>query len=342
MRKKIILKVTILIILILLTLLLSIKFLKSLNNHVTVFIANQDIDSHVLITEDMVEAVEIGFEEKVNFFNKAFETKGEIIGKVTLNSVKKGDVFINNDSLLNSLESLEAIDSSGNIDATYFLGDKDRIGFISIEKNRALGGEIRKGDYIDIIFTSMNDNTGGLYSSMLLQKIPVYRVKDNNQSSSILDIHLQMQPQEALLLSLAKYNGQIDLLLTDESIDKSDILPVIPPILYERLIEAGYLLVTDRNEKYEEHTHHNTQESDLSELEKQIQSAEADLEKAFAAMTSAKAALEAERNKVPEETVEEMIRRLEQAVKNLEGAVSQNKTILEDLEFELNTKMKGD
>lgn len=341
MKKKIVLKVLVLTFLIMITVLLSTKFLKSLNDHVTVYVASENIGSRVLITDDMVTKVDIGFDEKVKFFNKAYESKESIVGKVAINSIKKGDVFSDEGMLLSEEDSQNSLDSSGNVDSSYFLSEDSRIGFISIEKSRALGGQIKKGDYLDIVFTSTTDNTGGLYASLLLQKVLVHKVEENQQSSGIVDIHLELQPEEALILSLAKYNGQLDILLTYESSKKSDVLPVIPPVLYEKLIEAGYLLIDDSQQNANNHQQSKGNTSDISELEKQIQSAEADLERAFAAMSAAKAALEVERNKAAEESVEDMIKRLEKAIEDLDGAVTQNKIILQDLEIELNNKKEG-
>lgn len=339
MKKKIFFKVLIVVVLFIFTMILSTKFLNSLNNNVAVYTAKKDIDAHVLITEDMIEKVQIGFDEKVNFFNKAYDLKELIVGNVSTKSIKKGSVFLEDGMLLSEEESKMIVDDNGQLNSNYFLDEAERIGFISIGKNHALGGNIKKGDYIDIVFTSTTDATGGLYTSLLLQQILIHSASENNQSSGLVDLQLELEPQEALLLSLAKYNGQLDLLLTDENTKISDVLPIIPPILYEKLIEAGYLLLDESNNNTSEHQQ--SQNTDISELEKQISKAEADLERAFAAISAAKAALEAERNKVPEETIEDMIRRLELAVSNLEGAVSQNKTILEDLEAELTNQQKG-
>lgn len=344
MKKKIFLKVLIIVVLVMMTMLMSLKFLNNINAQISVYVAKESIDAHVLITDDMVESVKIGFEEKVQFFNKSYENKEDIVGNISLHVIKKGEVFQNNGMLLSESEMGEVINENGQVDSNYFLDENERIGFITIEKNHALGGELKKGDLIDIIFTSDNNDTGGLYASLLLQRVSVFRVSENNQSENILDIHLELNPEDALILSLAKYNGQLDLLLTNLVTEESDVLPVIPPVLYEQLINAGYLLVDESNENVEEHQESQSgetqnEETSVSDLEEQIKKAEKDLESAFAAMSAAKAALEAEKNKAVEEevvseSIEEMIKRLELAVKDLEGAVSQNKTILEDLEVE--------
>lgn len=328
MKKKILLKVLILIVLVICIMVLSFKFLKSLNNDVYVYVSKVEIEEHEIITENMIKLVEIGFDEKVTFFNNSYDNKEDIVGSITLKKIEKGNVLVDDGSIIKDSSELGILSENGEVNSEFFLEENNRIAFVSIPKTKALGGMLEKGDLIDIIFTSMNDSTGGLYSSLLLQKVLVHKISSNSNSTSMIDIHFEVSPEDALLFSLAKYTGELDLLLTNEKNLEVDIIPVLPFVLYEKLIEAGYLLVDESGRNYGQMK----SEISITDLEKEISNAEANLEAAFIAMNAAKKALEAQRNAKTEESVVDMVKRLESAVRDLEGAVSQNKEILENLE----------
>lgn len=331
MRRKIFLKVMLIIVLAMLTVLLTFKYLKGLNHYVTVYIAKEDIQMYSILKDDDVEEVEIRFEEKVKFFNNAVEDKDALLNMIALQDIKKGTVLVEGDTLLDSKENPEVL-LNGRVNMNYFVSSDQRIGFISMDKKHAFGGQLKKGDYIDIIYTSQNDATGGLYTSLLLQHVLVKDVNDNAASDTATDIYLQLSHKDAMLLSIAKYNGQLDLLLSDESNRNNDIIPVLPQDLYIKLLEAGYMLVDENNQEIS-----NTGTHEETDLEKEMAEAELQLTQAFEALNQAKEALKAEQSKQSDESVEEMIRRLESTVNALEITVDENTTILENLEDRMTT-----
>lgn len=332
MKKKVLLKVFLILILVILTMLLSYKYLKGLNNYVLVYVASEDIEMHELITEDMVESVEIRFEEKVKFFNNAFDSKEEIVNTIAIKDISKNTVFTSDDMILSTSNNEDAL-INGKVNPNYFVQTDQRIGFISLEKEHALGGAIEKGNYIDILYTSQSDDTGGLYTSLLLENIRVNKANDTPNATTSTDIYLELTHKQAMLLSIAKYNGQLDILLSDESNKNSNLIPVLPYDLYEKLIEAGYMLVDENNQVIDG----GETSSEPTDLDKELAEAEQQLAQAFNALSQAKEALALEKAKASTESVEEMIKRLEISVSELESSVEDNKSILETLEQQMKT-----
>lgn len=342
MRKKIVLKIILLLILVIGIVFLSYNYLNSLNDNVLVYVAASDIEPQEIIDEHKIKRMEIGFNEKVNFFNKAYSSNEDIIGAVANQRIKEGDVFQSNGMVIQDTDQNNVIDQNGNVNSDYFINENKRIAFISIEENNALGGMVKKGDYIDIVFTSMNDSTGGLYTSLLLQKVPVFEVKKNSNSSMLLDVYFEVKPEEGLVLSMAKYHGKLDFMLTTEEASVIDLTPVLPEKLYEKILEAGYQMIDETEEAY--NTYENTSENmSITELEKEMTRAKENLEAVFAAMNAAKITLENEKDNSENLTTEDdslisTVQKLEKAVRDLEGAVSKNKEILEGLNVEISDR----
>lgn len=329
MRKKLIFKLMLLSIIGFMVIVLSYRYLDGLNESVLVYVAAYDIPEETIVEEDMVKSMSIGYEEKVRFFSTAYDSLDLVVGKVTQTVISEGDVFSEKSMLLQDGESHDVIGEDGEVKSDYFIDRGQRIAFISLPKTKALGGHIKKGNKIDLIYTSKSDHTGGMYSSLLLQHIEVFSVEE---ASSDVNIQLIVKPEQGMLLSLAKYNGELDLMLGNELSDEVDIIPKLPQDLYEKLLEAGYLLVDQAGRNVS--TLNESSSRSIEDLEKELTNAEKNLEAAFNAMNAAKAALDSEKNERSKKDLYTLVQELESAVRDLEVSVEGNKVLLET--------MKGD
>jgi|GEM_PF-1180285 len=343
MKNKIILKTILLAVLFFITVSLSYKYLSGLEDKSLVFVAVEDIGEHEIITSDMIKMLEIKAEEKDKFFPQAFESKTDIVGSVTRVKIKKNQVFLDDGTIIMDSETDDVIGDNGRVNNEYFTENDNRIAFISIDKNVALGGTVERGDYIDIIYTSQSDTTGGLYTCLLLQKLLVHKVSENPNSDVLVDVHFEVTPDEALLLTLAKYSGDIDFMLTNANKDLADVVPKLPMDLYAKLLSAGYVLVDENQGGQQAGTSPGqtggTSPQSTSELEEEISQAEAQLAKALEALNIAKQALKAKESQDQSSqegaSIEEVVKSLEEAVRQLEASVNDNQKILEELQTEI-------
>ncbi len=307
--------------------LLTYQYLESLDEKVTIYIAKEDLDVETIIDGTLLESISIGYEEYILFFSEAYLSESEIINQVVISPINKGEVLSQNSFLIKDSENDDVMDDSGELNSDYFLQEGERLAFISLPKTHALGGNLKKGQYIDLIYTSTSNETGGMYSSILLQKIEVYQVLSLKSESS-MDVQIIVKPEQGMILSLAKYNGNIDFMLTKKNSKDVSIIPKLPEDLYHELLQAGYMLIDQSGNSV-----HNLSDENqsLSDLERELQSAEKNLEAAFNAMNAAKQALATEKNENAKKDLYELVIELESAVRDLELAVDSNKIILETM-----------
>lgn len=329
MKKKLIIKSMLLIILAMVVVTLTYNYLDGLNSKVSVYMADQNIDIGSVIDEDMLRRVEIGYDEKVMFFDDAYETLDEIIGLVTTEAITKSDVIGNDSFLVIDSENDDVLDDEGNINDDYFIKSGNRIAFISLSKTNALGGDLKKGNFIDLLYTSQSDYTGGVYTSMLLQKIKVFEVLGNSESNTLVDVQIEVTPEQGMILSLAKYNGKIDFMLANEKSIEVDIIPKLPEDLYAKLIEAGYMMVNESGENVGQSLESGS--ITMEGLENELLNAESNLESAINSLNAARMAFDAEKNARTKRDLYDLVEELDASVKQLQNAVEVNKGMLEGI-----------
>src|SRR5699024_3974171 len=101
------------------------------------------------------------------------------------------------------------------------------------EPNNAIDNRIKKGDFVDVIFTgeTISEDTDETYSRMILQHVEVYSVEglDENQVSDlakeslIQHVTLTLTPQEAVTLPNAKEEGRLSLALNPSEGEEADV-----------------------------------------------------------------------------------------------------------------------
>lgn len=320
MRRKLILKTVIILMLASAIGMMTFSVLSNDKDNDIVFVATRDIEMFSVITNSDVKMISINKKSKDVFFSSAFKSKQDIIGRVTTQSISKDDVFITSMSLIKDSEERDVIKDNGEVNISEFVQEDERIGFISIDLKNSLGGMVEKGDYIDIIYTSQTNETGGLYTEVLLQKLLVYQVSKNKNSSSMLDVHFVLNADQSKKLILAKYTGHIDFLLTKETAKEYEGIATLPNNLYESLTKNGYVLQGEKTEV--------NNEMSGNQIQQEILEAEKKLSEAIEAMKTAKSAM-AEKE---DSSLEDVVKSLEKAVKDLEISVDRNSKLLEKME----------
>jgi len=225
MRKKIVLRFLIVILLASAISYLTYIYLERMNRTVVIYVASENIEERSIISEDMIKGVEIGFKEKLRFFDKAFTSKEDLIGLVALRSFQKEDVFFDDIKALVSKSKVNVLKSDGDINDPFFVSYDKRLANVTLDEEDAVGGKVKRGDYVDVAYTSTSGSTGGLYSALILQHVLVY---DIIRDGDDYKIYFVLKPEEALTLVLAKKTGSINLLLNPLKGENREILPVTP------------------------------------------------------------------------------------------------------------------
>ena len=210
--------------------LMSYNYLKGLDKKVTIVVAAEEIQPFTKITSDMLKEVSVHSDLKSGLMKDTYTDKYEVVGAVTRKIITKGYPMQKNSSaLLYEEEKAVALNEFGNVEQGYFIPYDKRVISIETDSAGALSQMLKAGDFIDMIFTSMDDSTGGVYSNMLFQHMQIFKIGKVSQTelkSSKQTIYLLATPDECVEIALAKRNGLIDLVLNPLEGETDDIFPV--------------------------------------------------------------------------------------------------------------------
>jgi Flp pilus assembly protein CpaB len=207
------------IILSIIAVILIYSYLSSSKNTVTIVVAGDNIEKGVILSESMLTEKSILEDVRDTYFQNCVETIEEIAGAVTKEKLKKGEpIFTDQETLAMGDELLYAISKDGIVNDSYFIPDNCRLVSIEVDNSGSINYSIKEGDYVDVIFSSIDESTGGLYTSMLLQHIEVYEVEeivsdDGGVIAKRQNITLIATPQQCLSLVSGNRNGLLDLAL---------------------------------------------------------------------------------------------------------------------------------
>ncbi|MHC1723786.1 MAG: Flp pilus assembly protein CpaB [Aminipila sp.] len=227
-------RILISIILALLGMFLTYTFLVTAQQKEEIVVPKKDIEPYTKITAEMLEIKKINSKDKEEFYPKAVSSAVKLKGAITRVRLKKNKpIEMTKDNFVLNSKKTMAMNSQGKVVDSFFVPYDKRIMAISVDDAGAVNKRIRSGDFVDIIFTSKDDATGGIYSNMILQHIQVFAV-DNNETGSDLsgntkkmsNVLVLATPEECLKLSVCKRNGSIDLVLNPLNGETKAIGPV--------------------------------------------------------------------------------------------------------------------
>ncbi len=211
MHKRIRFRLIVVIVLSLLGGWLMHQYLTDVKNEVAIYVARQNITPRTIITEAMIEEKKITYRDKIRFFEDAFESKDQLVGKVSAVDILRGDVFINRGKMVMDMATHKALRSDGTLNDPEFIPLDHRLVAVNVKNKGAILSKTKKNDFVDVIYTSLEDRTGGLYSGYALQHIQIYDLE--SLSDGTTNVYLLVTAENALKLSLAKTHGEVDLAL---------------------------------------------------------------------------------------------------------------------------------
>lgn len=211
---------------------LSYVYLTKSKDEVQIVIAAKDLEQGVEIEDSQLEMRTIPREVKDEFFKNSFEKKDEIVGCVTKQKIEGGQPILADEKVLAMGEELlSVLSKEGIVNEAYFIPEDSRLITIEVDNSGSLYYSIKKGDFVDVIFSSVDESTGGLYSSMLLQHIEVFNVEkiiteENGVIAKKQNITMVTTAEECLILAAGNRNGILDLALNPLKGYTESIAPV--------------------------------------------------------------------------------------------------------------------
>ena len=214
------------------------SYLESLQHTVKVVVAAEDIPAHTVITEDMLEIVEIELNSAKTLLKDPVDEKNSVVNSISLVAIGTGEAIQMDPDVLIFPEQVEYEKRvNGEVDITYFIPKEKRLTTVAVDLEGSAYDYISIGDWIDVIYSDTSDSNNSS-ASMILQQLEVYDVEDvpldegSNKQGVMKHITLLVSPQEAVLLSLAKRKGNIDLILNPWNGEQEKVIPVYDEALH--------------------------------------------------------------------------------------------------------------
>ncbi|WP_066058032.1 Flp pilus assembly protein CpaB [Robertmurraya korlensis] len=215
------------------------SYLDSLQQTVKVVVAANDIPAHSDITDDMLEEIEVEVNSAEKLLNKPAPDKESIIGGISLKNIPAGQpIEMDPDNIIFPENRKLYLNSSGKVDSTHFIPKDKRLLTVALEPQASVNNLIEQGDWVDVIYTSKASENNQNFANMVLQQVEVFDVEkielDDNSTSKtgvIQHVTLLVSAQEATILTLAKRQGSIDLVLNPWNGEKEQTLPVTENVL---------------------------------------------------------------------------------------------------------------
>ena len=239
------------------------SYLGKEKEEVTIIVAARDIERGVILEESMLVEKDVPIEVKEMYFADSVNEKSELVGCVTKQKICKDEAIFKQSEILASGEELsKAVNKDGIVNDSYFIPETARLVSIEVDNSGSINYSIKKGDFVDVIFSSVDESTGGLYTSMLLQHMEVYEVEeivsdDGGAIAKRQNITILGTPQECLTLVAGNRNGVLDLALNPLSGSSENLRPVsilsysaTPPATREEILNGlrSYIMSLDLRE----------------------------------------------------------------------------------------------
>lgn len=217
-------------------------YLSSLRETATVVIAAEEIPVRTQITREMVRVLEVNQKDMGRLAPDAFESPEEVIGRYARRSIPAGDILRRRPGDLTDPNGSGKAGYTGEGALADFLPPGTRAIAVKVDPEGVLGQHIRRGDRVDLIFTSKSDSTGGVYSSLIIQQVTVLSIDRNEDAPDDVLVTLLVSGEQAVQITLAKRTGDVDLVLNPP--DPGDRLSVgaVSPLAFagiQNSVETG-------------------------------------------------------------------------------------------------------
>lgn len=191
------------------------KYLEDSSDMVEILVAKQDIEPGTILSKQDIKKKLINKKAKEDFFPNAIENIDYVRGCVAIDGFKEGQPFIVDETELGFDEYLvELLKEDEALTDMFLIPFNMRVVSVTVDQNGSLNKSLKEGHFVDIVFTSDANKTGGSYSRVITQGVEIYKVIDDEPSKEDdIEVLLLAQPNIVPLITSANRNGTIDLAL---------------------------------------------------------------------------------------------------------------------------------
>ena len=210
------------------------SYLGSLQEKASLVLAAQEIPARTQITREMVRVVEINKADLESLAPDSFHSADQVVGRYARRSIPAGEILRDRRGDLTEPGMTPASGYAGEGALADFLPPGTRAVTVKVDQEAILGEHVRRGDRVDMVFTSKSDSTGGVYASLVVQQVTVLSIDRNEDDPDDILVTLLVTGQQAVQIALAKRTGDVDLVLNPP--DPGDPLEVraVSPLIFTR------------------------------------------------------------------------------------------------------------
>lgn len=203
-------------------------WLRDQQRQVPVVAAAVDIPARARLTPAMLAVVPVHAADRERVLGGAATDPAQVVGAVAAQDIPRGEVIRDDPRWLTRDPGARTPDGRERL--SYFLPPEGRAVAVTVDAQALVAGRVRAGDRVDVIFTSRDSSTGGVYAALVLQQVQVLAVDASaSQGAGRWDVTLLVTPPQALELSLAKRWGHVDLALAPRQAEPAgDLPPALP------------------------------------------------------------------------------------------------------------------
>ncbi|TMW70682.1 Flp pilus assembly protein CpaB [Alteribacter natronophilus] len=197
------------------------SYLNSLQDTATVYVYSQDIPVRGEITEDHIEEVEVQMQAAEALAGGNISSPAQVAGAIALREIDAGTIVrLDERDMVFPEERQMYLQASGGLDLSAFVPMDMRLVTVALPPEAVVDNSLKPNDWVDVIYT-WNDpaETSMVHTETILQQIEVFKVErlslDSDMGKEGISQHvtLLVTPQQAVELTHAKRNGNIDLTL---------------------------------------------------------------------------------------------------------------------------------
>lgn len=196
------------------TLVLSYRLLISITERVNVVVMVKEVQAFEVVSDDAVSYRLISKADRDTLFPNAISDKAEIVGAIAKERIPAGTVLQSSNMFIIGETAKKMIGVDNKVEPKYLIPEGFRVVAVSVDNEGSVGSIITKNDLVDVVYTSRDQSTGGIYSKTILQQVPVFDIQSNqDQTLKNTSVVLLVKPEDVPMLVTAKRNGTIDLVL---------------------------------------------------------------------------------------------------------------------------------
>ena len=205
-------------------------YLHRWRDQVQVMVAAVPVSAHTPLTPAVLTARRMNREAQELALPHAVHRIEDAAGLVARTDIPAGEVIRREPWLV------DVAPAGGDVArARYFIPDGMRLVGVRVDSPGAVSRKVGPGDRVDVVFTSLDNGTGGVYAATILQGVEVFSVEPAGKGTSAegsvegLDVTLLVTPAGAQALNLAKgAGGRVDLSLNPLSPQVVRLPPTSP------------------------------------------------------------------------------------------------------------------